>query len=145
MKPITTWILVANASTAFVLDHRGPAHGMKPRTDLVFQADEPAEFSDGPTVGHHRRGHGRHAFVQTDVHRHAEEAFAELLANRLKDEARSGAFERLVIAAAPHMLGSLRAAMAPEMSARIIAELPKDLTQVPLKDMPAHLEEHLLV
>lgn len=145
MKPISTWILVANARTAFVLDHQGPAHGLKPRPDLVFHAEDPREFSDSPTVGHHRHGHGRHEFVQADTQRHAEEDFALQLAGTLKTKAQKGAFQRLLIAASPHMLGSLRSAMGKELSALFVAELAKDLTQVPLQDMPPHFAKRLLI
>lgn len=145
MKPISTWVLIANARKAYVLDYQGPSKGLKPLADLVFESAAPAEFSDGPTVGHHRHGHGRHEIAQSDPARSAEQAFAAQLAGALKTKAQAGAFERLLVAAAPHMLGSLRAAMSKDVSARIIGELPKDLTQVALQDMPAHLEDHLLV
>ncbi len=54
------------------------------------------------------------------------ERLAEVLEQRL-----AGSFDRLVIAAAPTALGDLRPALSDGVKDSIIAEMPKDLTNIP--------------
>ncbi len=62
--------------------------------------------------------------------RQDEFAFAQDIANLL-DEAQSvAAFDRLVLVAAPRMLGDLRAAMSGNVQKQVVAEIDKDLTKL---------------
>jgi protein required for attachment to host cells len=94
-------------------------------------------------VGHKRHGHGQHEVVQADPHARAEAAFSTVVADVLTRKTRASAFDRLVVVAAPHMLGSLRKDLGDEVGARVMAEVPKDLTQVPVPDIPGHLSDVL--
>ena len=49
-------------------------------------------------------------------------------------------FERLVIAAAPTALSDLRPALSEAVKATIIAELPKDLTNIPTAKLAEHFD-----
>ena len=52
----------------------------------------------------------------------------------------ANAFDRLVLVAPPQTLGELRIALKKRTSARITAELAKNLTNVPIHDLPGHLD-----
>jgi protein required for attachment to host cells len=62
----------------------------------------------------------------------------EHLADVLDERHQAGAFQRLVIAAAPAALGDLRPALSDEVRETILAELPKDLTNVPTPKLAEH-------
>ena len=72
------------------------------------------------------------AYDDTDWHELAKERFAKDLSDMLYAEAHKGAFDRLVIAASPQVLGVLRADMHKEVSDKVIAEIPKTLTNHPM-------------
>jgi len=56
---------------------------------------------------------------------------------------RRDAIERLIIAAAPTALGDLRPALTPAVREVVIAELPKDLTNLPTPQLEKHFAELL--
>jgi protein required for attachment to host cells len=45
-----------------------------------------------------------------------------------------------VLVAAPKTLGDLRELLPDPVKSRVVAEIDKDLTRVPLRDLPKHLE-----
>jgi protein required for attachment to host cells len=67
-----------------------------------------------------------------------ERRFVESVAEELEKHLQKGEFERLIVAAAPTALGDLRPAFSKNLKETIVAELPKDLTNIPT----AKLEEH---
>jgi protein required for attachment to host cells len=69
---------------------------------------------------------------QTDWHARAEMDFATGLAKQLGEWAAAKQFDKLVVIAAPQMLGHLRAAWDQSVAALIIAEIDKDLTGLPV-------------
>lgn len=68
-------------------------------------------------------------------------AFAQDIAQWLDDAVGKDAFDRLVIAAAPHMLGDLRKAMNKHVQDRIVAEVDKDLVKMDDRELFAELEK----
>ncbi len=76
-------------------------------------------------------GNRHHKFEpHMEQSRQDEFAFAQDIANLL-DEAQSvAAFDRLVLVAAPRMLGDLRAAMSGNVQKQVVAEIDKDLTKL---------------
>jgi protein required for attachment to host cells len=56
-----------------------------------------------------------------------------------------GRFDRLIIAAAPTALGDIRPSLSDAVKQTIIAELPKDLTNVPKPQLERHFETLLAV
>ena len=79
----------------------------------------------------------------TDPHRHEERAFAHEVAAVLAAACARGAFHNLIVVAPPKALGDLRAEFSDTVRKRIIAEVPKDLTKVTVRDLPAYLREVL--
>lgn len=84
----------------------------------------------------------RHAMEpRVDWHRFEKSQFARKMADVLERAATRQAFDRLVLVAPPQTLGDLRAALGRQARDRLSGELNKDLTQVAIHDLPAHLGE----
>lgn len=77
----------------------------------------------------------RSALDDTDWHELAKERFAKDLSDLLYAEAHHGAFDRLVIVAAPKVLGVLREDMHQEVARKLVAEIPKTLTNHPVDEI----------
>ena len=134
MRGVTTWIVVADAGRARVLQNDGPGKGVKevPGTDMVGPHRRDRDImADRPGRSFDSAGHGRHAMEPpTDPKRAEQHAFFADVAERLEAAARGGRFDRLVLVAEPRALGELRHLLAPAVAARVSAELDKDLTHL---------------
>ena len=79
----------------------------------------------------------------TDWHELAKERFAKDLSDILYKEAHAGTFERLVIVAAPQVLGVLRSDMHKEVLERVVGEIPKTLTNHTIEDIEKIVKSEL--
>lgn len=145
MKPVRTWILVANARTARIVEQRGSGHELFAEPGMVFTAEPPNEHADRAGTGNSIAGPAHPAVDMADPQEQADKAFAHTLATALSEGLQHRKFDRLVIVAGPHMLGLLRKSMPPEVAEKTMAELDKDLTAVPLDDLKGHLDKVLFV
>lgn len=132
------WVLVADGEKALLLENRGG----KARPDFrVLRemendnpptreqgSDAPGRFNDGPSPH-------RSAVEQTDWHWLAKERFAREAADLLYRYAHAGRFRELVLVAAPAILGELRKELHPEVGRRVVAEVPKTLTNHPVSEI----------
>jgi protein required for attachment to host cells len=80
---------------------------------------------------------------RTDPQRYAEYAFARDLSDHLEKAANEHRFDRLVLVAAPKALGDLRDLLPKTVHGKIVAEIDKDLTNIPTRDLGKHLDAHL--
>lgn len=93
-------------------------------------------------VGSSAGGTIRHKLEpRMDEGRKAVRSFAEDIAAWLDGAVAENAFDRLVLAAAPKMLGELRRVIAAPVQARIVAEVSKDLTKMDERALAAELEK----
>jgi protein required for attachment to host cells len=148
MKPIVTWIVAADGGRVRVFENRGPGKGMLPVKGLNFEdahlkgheinADRAGRTSSA-------QGQGSAMTPPTDPVEQQEAAFARMVADVLKTRYQNGAFTRLIIAADPAALGNLRSALCEQVDRTVMAELHKDLTKIPLAEMPRHFEGLLAV
>ncbi|KNG92283.1 host attachment family protein [Pseudaestuariivita atlantica] len=133
-----TLIVVTDSEKALFLrnltDHENPNFDVKDvdeeenPSDIEQSANRPGRMPD--------TGHGqRSALDDTDWHELQKERFAKDLAERLYKEAHAGKFERLVIVASPQVLGVLRDEMHKEVADRVVAEVPKTLTNHPVNEI----------
>lgn len=143
----TTWILIADGAKARVLEQERHSRRFKPAFEREYfgsSAQSKEIASDRPGRSFDSAGEGRHAMEpSTDPQRHAEFAFARDVAHRLEDAVNRHRFDRLVVVAAPRMLGDLRGFLPHTVRERIVAEVDKDLTNVPLQDLAGHLDPYL--
>ena len=143
MKPVRTWILIADGARARILANNGPGKGVEPLEGLVFQVPHPENrdiLSDRPGRSFDSASPSRHAMeLPTDAKRQQERDFARMLADHLK--AHDDAFDRLILVAAPAALGDLRQALPTSITGKVTAELAKDLTNTPNDKLGDHLAE----
>ena len=148
MKPIKTWILVADGARARVLENDGPGHGLSAVEGFVFHFDHAATHdivTDRAGRSFSSNGDGRSAMeTHSDPHRELKKKFAHTLADSLDHALEQKAFKRLVIVAAPVALGDLRAAISDRVRATLIGELAQDLTKIPNGKVADHLKGLLI-
>ncbi|WP_372991414.1 host attachment protein [Sulfitobacter sp.] len=145
MKATKTMIVIANSGTARFLINAGPGKGLTPTGGKTLQADPPTMYADRAGEVHSRVGPGMSAVEQTDPKMLAQADFAKEVSDFLETSFEKGNFERLIVAAGPHMLGVIRDALSEKVSKVVIAEVDKDLTHLPLEDLPEHLDHVLAV
>lgn len=130
-----TWVLIADGEKALFLINQ--TDGEDPFLEVFreeAQANPPnreqaanrrGRFNDGPSVH-------RSAVQDTDWHQLAKDRFAAELAEILYKKAHQGAFDRIVLVAPPHTLGELRQEIHKEVADKVVAEVPKTLTNHPI-------------
>lgn len=109
----------------------------------AFVDDNPPtrdQGADRPGRSFARGDSARRAAVQsTDWHDLEEHRFAERVSKALADLTRERKATALAIAAPPRALADLRAALAPDLKAKVVVEINKDLTRMPVWDIEKHV------
>lgn len=105
-------------------------------SDYAQSANRPGRMPDTGTSQ-------RSAMDDTDWHELAKERFAADLAEKLYQQAHKGAFERLILVASPQVLGDLRRALHQEVSDKVVAEIPKTLTNHSVGDIEKLVKKEL--
>ena len=149
MKAIVTWVLLADGNSSRFFRHEGPGKGLTPLPELD-RSTQPLKagdiMADKPGRSFPSSGHGRSAMEPaTDPVDKVEADFARSLADLLTEKLRTDAYQRLIIVAAPNSLGNIRKYLSAQVGETVIAELPKNLINTPVNDLPGHLESVLAV
>ncbi|MBY4892080.1 host attachment family protein [Rhodobacteraceae bacterium N5(2021)] len=145
-SPLThgTWVLVADGEKALFLHNLTDAED--PHLEVFREAeqenpppreqgtDKPGRFNDGPSVQ-------RSAVADTDWHWLEKERFASDLADILYKQAHKGRFDRLIICAAPKILGELRKELHQTVTDKVVAEADLTLTNHPVDEIALHVTE----
>lgn len=139
MKKTTTWILIADGTQARVLEHNGPGKGLSAIKGMEWSI-APLQAQDINTDRQGRGPTGGAMEGKTDPSQHREAEFVRSVAGMMDEKAKSGAYDRLVIAAAPIALGNLRKALSEHVKKTVIAELDKDLTNLPTQQLDKHFD-----
>jgi protein required for attachment to host cells len=124
-------VLTADGNRARLLRNKGTAVHVELITELELKQENPPtreQGTDRPGRAPGADGVSRGAIEQTDWHQLAQERFAAEIASRLYQMAHARAFDNLIVVAPPKVLGKLRAAFHPEVTARVLAEVAKDLS-----------------
>jgi protein required for attachment to host cells len=149
MKAKTTWILIADGAQAKVFEQSGPGKGLRVVDDMHFeQAPLQAQeiMADRPGRSFASAGSARSAMeYSSDPVAVRERRFVENVAEELDRHLQKGEFDRLIVAAAPTALGDLRPAFSKGVKDTIVAELPKDLTNIPTPKLETHFEGLLAI
>jgi protein required for attachment to host cells len=138
-----SWILIANRTGARIVDKQGRdlslvqelEHSRGRLRDREVDSDRQGRSSA-------RVGSARHALSPAESpHEHDARAFARVLADALRQGRLGGHYERLILVAEPRFLGLVRQAL-DDVTARLVsATVPKDLAQMELRELAAHLPE----
>ena len=149
MKPVKTGILVADGEQVRVYLNTGPGHGISELAEYAMDIELKASRdidTDRPGRTFDSGGEGRHAMeAPTDSKRHARHEFARGMAEKLNAAMTAGDFDRLVLVAAPAMLGDLRQHLSKQSSDNIHGEIAKDLTHASDKELLSQLGRVLAV
>ncbi len=145
MKPVRTWIVIADGARARIVKNAGPGRGVVADSNLVFRSEHrklQEIMADRPGRSFDSIGKGRHAMTDgADAVREDERRFLQSLAARLEKEAIADAYDRLILIAPPRALGDLRPFLSKPVKSRIYDEIAKDLTQLPNDRLTDHLSE----
>mgnify|MGYP004508518369 CR=1 FL=1 len=143
MKKTVTWVLIADGAQARVLEHGGPGKGLRQVEGLDWndgQLQSQEIVTDRPGSKSGGGAHGGGLEPRTDPKEHRETEFVKTVAAMLDRQQQKGAFDRLVIAAAPVALGDLRKAISPAVQKLVVAELNKDLSNIPTDKLDSHFD-----
>uniref|UniRef100_UPI0035630D8E host attachment protein n=1 Tax=Actibacterium sp. TaxID=1872125 RepID=UPI0035630D8E len=84
----------------------------------------------------------RHGFdPETGLREQGRAHFADAVVASASEIWSQNGFDRLVISAAPRMLGALRDRLDGPMAKALSADMDKDLLKIPVGDLPAHFAD----
>jgi protein required for attachment to host cells len=150
MSHTTTWILVANASLAFLYESRGRAAGIK----LIRTFEHPSSRAKGADLISDRPGHAttsgrgdRRTAMEpnTNPRRHEQERFAHELARELDVAHAKRRYDKLVLTASAAFLGMVKSQLPKDVERSIIHSQNKDYTATPPAELATQLRDHLPV
>jgi protein required for attachment to host cells len=127
----TIWILVANQAEARIYSaDRVPRNLLLVET-LIHEegADHARDLtSDAPGRVHDRMGSARHSMEpDTGVKEEGRRRFVKKMVTRLESAHFRGDYDRLVLLAAPAVLGVIRKTLTSNLTKAVIKEIPKDV------------------
>jgi protein required for attachment to host cells len=141
------WIVIADAGTAriFRSDEALVAWtGVRTLSNDRIHLHAADLASDHRGATRARPGGDRSALDRhTDPHDVERVRFAGAVADAIDEGLASGAYERLVIAAAPKFLGDLREKLSDRVARRLAASIPHDFTHTTVDDLPDAVRGHL--
>ncbi len=141
------WVLTANATECRIFEHAKRFAPLEPVQDLEWPEGRLHArdlYADKPGRAFDSAGQGRHALEPpTDPHVEELERFAREIARVLEDGQQRGAYQRLIIIAAPRLLGMLREVLPDAVRERLQAEIDKDLTAYDGRELTEWLRREL--
>jgi protein required for attachment to host cells len=142
MKKTVTWVLVADGARARILENTGPGKGLHQVEGLEFSNRDlgALELDSDQTSRTSTTEVDTSSAPRTQPVDHREAEFVKSIVQMLEKKAHGGAFDRLVIAAAPIALGDIRKSISPQVKKLVIAEINKDLTNIPTPQLNQHID-----
>lgn len=140
--PRNAYVMVGDGRKALFLRNDGDAIEPHLKTEQVLTDDNPPtreQGADRPGRTISGADGRRSAVGQTDWHDLEERRFARTIAEALEKLARDKSIPGFIIAAPPRTLAELRQSFNADVKERIIAELDKDLTRIPVEEIKKHL------
>ena len=141
--PHDSFVLVADGRKSLFFRNEGDAEFpnlIVERKDGHADRKDREIKSDGPGSAFASNGAGRSTYEETDFHQQEEDRFAAETAEMLKARALSNDYEALVVVAPARTLGELRKHYHKEVERRLVAEVPKDLVNVPVAEIEKVLQ-----
>ncbi|WP_366554416.1 host attachment protein [Aquibaculum sediminis] len=140
----TTWLLVADGARARTFSRQEPSKRLSELDEGSFTGNRSHSRdlgSERPGRTHDSAGPGRHAMEPpSDPHDLAERAFLREVVAWLEEKEKSGAFDQLIVIAAPRALGELRRLFSKSVAARVVAELDSNLTHADAREVETRTE-----
>lgn len=146
MKPKRTLVLLADDSGARLFENNGIGKGLDEIEDLAKAVlpDTEIRYSDTPGRGN-APGGAHHTYDPSQSEEdQTRAAFAEHVVKAAEARWNEVAYERFAMAAAPRMLGVLRAKLPKPMRAALVADLDKDLMKLKPDDVAARFGDRIV-
>ncbi|MBN9056482.1 host attachment protein [Shinella sp. PSBB067] len=136
----TTWILAADGNQARLLKGVNLLKDGQQNPEQEVFRWEPKKaqdiMADKPGRSHSSVGPGRSAMeYSSDPVREEQQKFTAEVASRIDDYAAEGAFDRLVVCAAPQTLGDLRSKLSDKARTLTTAEIDKNFSNLPTEKL----------
>jgi len=145
LKQKTKWVLVADGARAriFVRDNAKLENAMG--QDFVGEnLKESALGTSKPGRDFESSYSARHAYApRTDWHQHQKSLFAKELCDILEKATENAEFDELIIVSPPKTLGDLRENLCKKTLAKVVAEIPKDVTKFTELELVNFLEREI--
>lgn len=141
--PQGCWVLVADSEKALFLRNDGDAQDLNLNVVRLERQDNPSDREQSANRPGRMQDTGvrqRSALDDTDWHELAKDRFADDLADTLYRCAQRQDFDRIVLVAAPGVLGQMRDKLHKEVTDRVLAEVPKTFTNHPLDQVERRLQ-----
>jgi len=136
--PHDSFVLVADGKKSLFFRNEGDGDFPNFRVEDKEVRDNPAhheQASDTAGMSMKTKDGRGGSMEEVDFHQQQEDRFAADTAAMLKARALSNDYEALVVVAPPRTLGELRKHYHKEVEKRLIAEVPKDLVNVPVPEI----------
>lgn len=138
-----TWVMVLDGEKFILFRNQGDEDIIDLRVITHEETDNPPtrdQAADRPGRMNDAGGPGAKSAVQeTDWHALEKERFARDVTDRLRHWAMGNRFRHLVIVADPSSLGAMRPHYHKTVSDRLVGEIDKDLTNLPIKEIETAL------
>ena len=145
--PQNAFIFVGDGRKALFLRNAGDEKFPNFVTERVFLDENPATHEQGadrPGRGFaHAGSERRSAMETTDWHELEEHRFTQRVAQALEALVRDRHAPAVVIVAPPRALADLREGLHPDAKARVVLEINKDLTKLPVWEIEKHVMAEL--
>jgi protein required for attachment to host cells len=141
--PHNSVVLVADGRKMLFLRNEGDNDYPNLVVENAQEQDNPAtrdQATDSAGRASSPQGGVQSSVEPTDFHQIEEDRFAADAADFLKTGALKNAYDSLILVAPPKTLGELRKHYHKEVTSRLKAELDKDLTGHPIKDIEKALQ-----
>jgi protein required for attachment to host cells len=140
--PSEAFVFVGDGRKALFLRNAGDDKFPHLKTEQVIVDKNPptqAQGTDAPGRTFSSSSPGRSTYEQTDWHELEEKSFAREVAGTLQKVMRERKIKALIVVAPPKTLAELRQAFHADVKARIVAEVDKDFTRLPIYEIEKHL------
>jgi len=141
--PHNALVFVGDGRRALFLRNSGDEKDPHLITERVFLDENPPTHEQGthrPGRSFKRAGTNLRSSVEaTDWHEIEEHRFADRVAAAMEELVRASKTKALIVVAPPKTLAELRRAFHADVKQRIVAEIDKDLTKIPVSEIEKHL------
>ncbi len=143
VKHRTTWIVLADGSRALIVKRREIEPGFDVVANLASsEAHVPSHLLKSDNPGRTQESHNSaHHAVEPRHDPHAEQlkSFLHSVAQYLNAQNAANSYDKIILFAPARALGQLREMLDDGTRAKVQVEAAKDLTKMPLDELPKHL------
>ena len=140
------WVVVADRRHARFHFHGGPGEPLLDAEPGEMKFPPQNEYADRPGRVHERSGTGRHGMEPSTHPGESElDTAGRAIAEALEKGAGDGAFDRVVIAATPKLIGAIRPHLSEAVNRRDVIEIRHRLLDLTPKELAERLDREGVV